>query len=228
MYACLGVTPATWYLAEWPGSFTCNCGNTGVERTANKSQRRKLTLEKKILLPLQPRFEIATLRSRVWHWINSLLPSRFSSSRIRKLRQISRAGLYFGMHQGVPRRATTTTKSSVFSLPFTPPLIYAYFRSVQSLGRLDRRGDMRDNSAEIFQSFLREADILSILAWAVMLSILWRYPSSIVSIAVYTHTLMYINMAGFLNRLPCLTWSLFDWMAEKERNGRKLGLLVER
>ena len=33
--------------AEWPGSFTCHCGNTGVQHT-------KLTLEKKILPPFQP------------------------------------------------------------------------------------------------------------------------------------------------------------------------------
>ena len=37
--------------AEWPGPFTCHCGNTGVERTQNKSQHTKLTLEKKILPP---------------------------------------------------------------------------------------------------------------------------------------------------------------------------------
>ena len=35
-------------LAEWPGPFACHCGNTGVERTPNKSQHRNLTLEKKI------------------------------------------------------------------------------------------------------------------------------------------------------------------------------------
>ena len=34
-------------LAEWPGSFTCHCSNTGVQRTPNKSQHTKLTLEKK-------------------------------------------------------------------------------------------------------------------------------------------------------------------------------------
>ena len=39
-------------LAEWPGSFTWHCGNTGVERTLSKSQHTKLTLEKKILPPL--------------------------------------------------------------------------------------------------------------------------------------------------------------------------------
>ena len=33
--------------AEWPGSFTCHCGNTGVEQTPNNSQHTKLTLEKK-------------------------------------------------------------------------------------------------------------------------------------------------------------------------------------
>ena len=40
-------------LAEWPGSFTCHCGNTGAEQTPNKSQHRKLTLEKKIFPPLR-------------------------------------------------------------------------------------------------------------------------------------------------------------------------------
>ena len=36
-------------LTEWPGSFTCYCCNTGVERTRNKSQHTKLTLEKRFL-----------------------------------------------------------------------------------------------------------------------------------------------------------------------------------
>ena len=52
-------------LAEWSGYFTCNCRNTGVERTPNKSQHTKLTLEKKILPPLLSGFELATFRSRV-------------------------------------------------------------------------------------------------------------------------------------------------------------------
>ena len=47
------------------GIFTCHCGNTGVERTPNKSQHTKLTLEKKIVPPLLPGFELATFRSRV-------------------------------------------------------------------------------------------------------------------------------------------------------------------
>ena len=37
----------------------------GVERTPNKSKHRKLTLEKKILLPLLPGFELTTFQSRV-------------------------------------------------------------------------------------------------------------------------------------------------------------------
>ena len=41
-------------LAEWPGSFTCLCGNTGVEWTLNKSHHTNLTLEKKILTPTTP------------------------------------------------------------------------------------------------------------------------------------------------------------------------------
>ena len=53
-------------LAEWPGSFTCHCGNTGVEQTSNKSQHKKLTLEKKILPLLLPSFKLATFQSRAW------------------------------------------------------------------------------------------------------------------------------------------------------------------
>ena len=63
-------------LAEWRRPFTCHCGNERVERTPNKSQHRKLTLEKKILLPLPPRIEPATLRSRVLrstHWTTPTL-----------------------------------------------------------------------------------------------------------------------------------------------------------
>ena len=43
----------------------CHYGNTGVEQTSNKSQHTKLTLEKKILPPLLPGFELATFGSRV-------------------------------------------------------------------------------------------------------------------------------------------------------------------
>ena len=40
-------------LAEWPGTFACYCGNMEWNGYQNKSQHRKLTLEKKIL-PLLP------------------------------------------------------------------------------------------------------------------------------------------------------------------------------
>ena len=56
MFRC-NLPPAL--LAEWPGSFTCHCGNVGVKWTPNKSQHRKLTLEKKILPPFLPRLELA-------------------------------------------------------------------------------------------------------------------------------------------------------------------------
>ena len=65
VYVCLRCDLPPALLAEWPGSFTCYCGNTGVEWTPNKSQHTKLTLEKKILPPLLPGFELATFRSRV-------------------------------------------------------------------------------------------------------------------------------------------------------------------
>ena len=54
-------------LEEWPGSFTCHCSNTGVERTPTKSQHTKFTLEKKILPMLLPGFELTTFQSRVQH-----------------------------------------------------------------------------------------------------------------------------------------------------------------
>ena len=51
----------------------CHCGNTGMERTPNKSQHTELTLEKIILMPLQhffsPRGDVPTdhcYRVRFW------------------------------------------------------------------------------------------------------------------------------------------------------------------
>ena len=54
-------------LAEWPGSFTYHCSNTGVEQTPNKSRHTKLTLKKKILMPFLLGFELATFWSQVQH-----------------------------------------------------------------------------------------------------------------------------------------------------------------
>ena len=48
-------------LAEW----ACPWDNAEVEQTPNRSQRTKLTLEKKILPPLLPGIEPATFRLRV-------------------------------------------------------------------------------------------------------------------------------------------------------------------
>ena len=56
--------------AEWLRSWTCHSGNTGVERTPNKSQHRKLTLVKNILPPLLPGLGLSTFRSRVWRFNN--------------------------------------------------------------------------------------------------------------------------------------------------------------
>ena len=64
-----------WQLGR--GSFTCHRGNTGVERTPNKSQHRKLTLEKKILQLHLPGFELATFRSRVWHSCQQAIPAPY-------------------------------------------------------------------------------------------------------------------------------------------------------
>ena len=63
------------HLAERPGSFTCHCGNNGVERTPNKSQHTQLTMKKKILPPLLPGFELATFRSRVRRSYQQVIPA---------------------------------------------------------------------------------------------------------------------------------------------------------
>ena len=52
-------------LAERSGSFTCHCGNLGVEGPPRECQQTKLTLENKILPLLLPGFELATFGSRV-------------------------------------------------------------------------------------------------------------------------------------------------------------------
>ena len=49
-------------LAEWPGSFTCRCSNTGVELTPNKSQH---SLERKLFPLLLPEFELSTFQSQI-------------------------------------------------------------------------------------------------------------------------------------------------------------------
>ena len=75
MFRC-NLPPAL--LAEWPGSFTSYCSNTGEEQTQNKSQHTKLTLEKKNLLPLLPGFELAIFRSRVRHSNQQAIPAIWS------------------------------------------------------------------------------------------------------------------------------------------------------
>ena len=78
MFRC-NLLPAL--LAKWPGSFTCHCSNTVVERTPNESQYTKLTLEKKILPPLLPRFERATFRSRVRRTNQQAIPAPSQSGK---------------------------------------------------------------------------------------------------------------------------------------------------
>jgi len=58
-------------LAEWPGSFTCYCGNTGVERIPKKESAQKAD-------PGEEGLEPGTFRSRVRrsnHWALPALPS---------------------------------------------------------------------------------------------------------------------------------------------------------
>ena len=62
-------------LAEWQGSSTYYCSNTGDGTdTGNESQHRKFTLEKKILLLLQPGLDPETFRLWAQHSANELSP----------------------------------------------------------------------------------------------------------------------------------------------------------
>ena len=61
-------------LAEWLGSFTCHCSNTREEQTPNKSQHRKLTLEKKISQPILSGLKLANFWSWVRHSTNCAVP----------------------------------------------------------------------------------------------------------------------------------------------------------
>ena len=71
-------------LAQWLGSFTCHCGNSGVEQTPNKSQHTKLTLGKKILPPLLQGFELATFQSWVRRSYQQAIPVTVNIHRCKK------------------------------------------------------------------------------------------------------------------------------------------------
>ena len=65
VYAYLGVTCHLHFWQNDWGLLRATAVTRGMERTPNKSQHRKLTLEKKILPPFLPGFELATFRSQV-------------------------------------------------------------------------------------------------------------------------------------------------------------------
>ena len=82
MFRC-NLPPALF--AEWPGSFTCHWGSTGVEQTPNKSLHAKLTQEKKILPQLLPGIELETFRSWVRRSTKQvILAKRFSQTIFKK------------------------------------------------------------------------------------------------------------------------------------------------
>ena len=71
VYACLAVTCHLRFWQDDRGLLRATAVTRGWNGYRNKSQHRKLTLEKKILPPLQQGFEPATFRSRVRrsnHW----------------------------------------------------------------------------------------------------------------------------------------------------------------
>ena len=73
--ACLGVTCHLHFWQNDRGLLRATAVIGVVERTPNKSQHTKLTLEKKILLLLLPGFELTTFRSRVWGSYQQAIPA---------------------------------------------------------------------------------------------------------------------------------------------------------
>ena len=64
VYACLGVTCHLLFWQNDRGLLHATAVTRGIERTPNKSRHTKLTLEKKLLPPRLPGFELATSRAR--------------------------------------------------------------------------------------------------------------------------------------------------------------------
>ena len=79
VYAWLDVTCHLHFWQNDRDLLRVTAGNMGFERTPSRSEHTKLTLEKKILWPLLPGFELATFRSRVRRSTNKLsrLPGYF-------------------------------------------------------------------------------------------------------------------------------------------------------
>ena len=79
VYAYLGITC---YLNFWQSDRRLLCATvmTRVERTLNKNQHTKLTLEKNILPLLLPGFELTTFRPRVWRPYQKAIPAPVTDS----------------------------------------------------------------------------------------------------------------------------------------------------
>ena len=91
VYACLGVSCHLHFWQTDRGLLRTTAVARGLERTPNKSQHTKLTLEKKIRPPLQPGFELATFRSLVRRSYQQAIPAppTCSTSRESKLSYIA-------------------------------------------------------------------------------------------------------------------------------------------
>ena len=88
------------------GFLTCHCGNTGVERTPIKSQHTKLTLEKKILPPFLPGFELLAFRSRVRRSNQQVIPASLHNIALPKLHRTAPYCTLYTLYVGLLQYAT--------------------------------------------------------------------------------------------------------------------------
>ena len=77
VYACLAVTRHLYFGQNDRDLSRATAVTRGWNGYRNKSQHRKLTLEKKILPPLLQGFEPATFQSWVWHSNHRAIPTQW-------------------------------------------------------------------------------------------------------------------------------------------------------
>ena len=88
MYACLGVTCRLHFWQNDRSLLRATAVTRGWNGHRIRVRHTKLTLEKKILPPLLPGFELATFRSRVWHSYQQAIPALIMSLCTSLLRQL--------------------------------------------------------------------------------------------------------------------------------------------
>ena len=99
-------------LVEWSGSFTCHCGNMGVEQTPNMSQHTKITLKKK---------NSPTAPARIWtHNLSITSPALLPTSYPGSIFTVALKRCHTVLPKWVPNENWTDTKTPAQPLQPSP------------------------------------------------------------------------------------------------------------